>query len=113
MASYLNELKSTNKIYHEEGRMAQIRIAIIDQNGGTKTTVELPDDVPMNQLIPALVESLQLPTHQGRNLLTYRLDNLEDRTRIGDDETLSEAGIEAGTALSLLPEVTAGQRGLL
>ena len=84
--------------------MAQIRIAIIDQNGGTKTTVELPDDVPMNELIPALVESLQLPTHQGRNLITYRLDNIKDGTRIG---------IEIGTPLSLLPEVTAGQRGLL
>ena len=90
--------------------MAQIRISILNQTGGTKTVVEVPDDVPMNQLLPALVTSLQLPFIQGGNPISYRLDNTETGVRIADEATLCEAGVQAGTVLSLLPEVTAGRR---
>lgn len=90
--------------------MAQVRISIVDQVGGTKTVVEVPDDVPMNQLLPALVTSLDLPVRQGGNPISYRLDNPTTGERVADDATLAEAGIESGAILSLLPEVTAGQR---
>ena len=88
--------------------MAQIRISIMDQTGGTKTTVEVPDDVPMNQLIPALVGSLNLPSRQGGNLISYRLDNINNGQRIAEDATLAESGVEFGMVFSLSPEVTAG-----
>jgi hypothetical protein len=88
--------------------MAQVRVAILDHTGGKKTIVELPDDVPMNQLIPALVSSMNLPVHQSGNPISYRLDNPETEERLADDVTLAEAGIESGAVLSLLPEVTAG-----
>lgn len=88
--------------------MAQIRISIMDQTGGTKTTVEVPDDVPMNQLIPALVGSLNLPARQGGNLISYRLDNINNGQRIAENATLAESGVESGTVFSLSPEVTAG-----
>jgi hypothetical protein len=88
--------------------MAQIRVSILDHTGGKKTVVELPDDVPMNQLIPALVGSMNLPVHQGGNPISYRLDMPESGERLEDEATLAEAGVEAGAILSLFPEVTAG-----
>jgi hypothetical protein len=89
--------------------MAQIRVAILDPTGGKKTIVELPDDVPMNQLIPALVSSMNLTVQQGGNPISYRLDNPETGERLADDVTLAEAGVASGAVLSLFPEVTAGR----
>lgn len=88
--------------------MARIRIALMDHLRGTKTQVEIPDDVPMNRLIPALVRRLGLPTEQNGQPVTYRLDNRENGARIGDEETLAEAGVQDQATLTLLPEVTAG-----
>jgi hypothetical protein len=89
--------------------MPQIRISIMDQIGGTKTTVEVPDDVPMNQLIPALITSLNLPVRQAGNLISYRLDNISTNKRLADESTLADAGVESGSIFSLSPEVTAGR----
>jgi hypothetical protein len=88
--------------------MARIRIALMDHLRGTKTQVEMPDDVPMNRLIPALVRRLGLPTEQNGQPVTYRLDNRESGERIRDEETLAEAGVQDQATLTLLPEVTAG-----
>jgi hypothetical protein len=88
--------------------MARIRIALMDHLRGTKTQVEIPDDVPMNRLIPALVRRLGLPTEQNGQPVTYRLDNRESGERIRDEETLAEAGVQDQATLTLLPEVTAG-----
>lgn len=88
--------------------MAQIHLAILDHTGSKKTHVELPDNVAMNRLVPALVARMNLPTHQGGNPITYRLDNHETGQRLADDETLADAGVQPNTVFSLYPEVTAG-----
>lgn len=88
--------------------MARLRIALLDHLRGTKTQVELPDEVPMNRLIPALVRRLGLPTEQDGQPVTYRLDNRETGQRIGDEQSLAEANVQDQTVLTLLPEVTAG-----
>jgi hypothetical protein len=88
--------------------MARMRVAIINHTTSTKTIVEMPDDVPMNRLIPALVSRLDLPVRQGGNPISYRLDNPGTGVRLEDDVTLAEAGVEADEALYLVPEVTAG-----
>ena len=88
--------------------MNRIQIALMDHLRGTKTQVEVPNDVPMNRLIPALVRRLGLPTEQDGQPVTYRLDNRDTGQRIGDEETLAQAGVQAQTVLTLLPEVTAG-----
>lgn len=88
--------------------MARVRVALLDHLRGTKTQVEVPNDVPMNRLIPALVSKLGLPTDQEGQPVTYRLDNRETGQRIGDEETLAEASVQDQTVLTLLPEVTAG-----
>ena len=88
--------------------MSRVKIALEDHLQGTKTRVEVPDDIPMNCLIPALVSRLGLPTEQHGQPVTYRLDNRQTGQRIGDEQTLADASIQEGDILTLLPEVTAG-----
>ena len=88
--------------------MAKVRVAIMDHLRGTKTMVEVPDNVPMNRLIPALVTRLGLPTEREGQPVTYRLDNRDTGGRIGDDQTLEQAGVQNEAVLALFPEVTAG-----
>ena len=45
--------------------MASVKVIIYDPTGSKKTPVELPGDVPMRRLIPALVSKMGLPTSQG------------------------------------------------
>lgn len=88
--------------------MASIKVIIYDPTGSKKTPVELPNDVPMRRLLPALVSKMNLPTNQGGNPITYRLDHRESGKRLRDDESLSDAGVKDDDILSLFPEVTAG-----
>jgi hypothetical protein len=88
--------------------MAKVRIGIENHLRGTKTMVEVPDNVPMNRLIPALVTRLGLPTEQEGQPVTYRLDDRQTGERIDDEQTLEEAGVQNGAVLALFPEVTAG-----
>lgn len=88
--------------------MAQIKVIIRDHTGAKKTPVELPDDVPMRRLVPALVTKMGLPTTQGGQPLTYGLDNMRTGKRLRDEDTLRAAGVMADDVLTLLPQVTAG-----
>ena len=88
--------------------MSQVKVIIYDPTGSKKTPVELPSDVPMRRLIPALVTKMGLPTSQGANPITYRLDHRSSGKRIGEDESLGDAGVSEDDILSLFPEVTAG-----
>jgi uncharacterized ubiquitin-like protein YukD len=88
--------------------VARARVTMLDHVRGTKTQVEVPDNVPMNRLIPALVSRLGLPTEQDGQPVTYRLDNRDSGQRIGDEQTLADAGVQEGAVLALFPEVTAG-----
>ncbi len=88
--------------------MAQVRVIVADHTGAKKTPVELPDDVPMRRLIPALVTKMSLPTTQGANQIVYKLDHKKSGRRLGDDDTLRSAGIAQDDILTMLPEVTAG-----
>jgi hypothetical protein len=88
--------------------MASIKVIIYDPTGSKKTPVELPADVPMRRLIPALVTKMGLPTSQGGNPITYRLDHRSSGKRLSEDMSLSDADVSNDDILSLFPEVTAG-----
>ena len=88
--------------------MASVKVIIYDPTGSKKTPVELPADVPMSRLIPALVTKMGLPTNQGGNPITYRLDHRDSGRRLGDNDSLSSVGVKTDDILSLFPEVTAG-----
>lgn len=88
--------------------MAQIKVIVQDHTGAKKTPVELPDDVPMRRLIPALVTKMSLPTTQGGQPLTYALDHKRTGKRLRDEDTLQDGGVQPDDVLQLLPAVTAG-----
>ena len=88
--------------------MASIKVVIYDPTGSKKTPVELPVDVSMQRLIPALVTKMGLPTTQGANPITYRLDHRASGKRLSEDDSLKDAGVQEDDILSLFPEVTAG-----
>lgn len=88
--------------------MSSMKVIIYDPTGSKKTPVELPNDVPMQRLIPALVSKMGLPTSQGANPITYRLDHRASGKRLGDGDSLGDAGVGEDDILSLFPEVTAG-----
>ncbi|MDJ0754657.1 MAG: EsaB/YukD family protein [Ardenticatenaceae bacterium] len=88
--------------------MSQVKVIIYDPTGSKKTPVELPNDVPMRRLIPALVTKMGLPTTQGANPITYRLDHRDSGRRLSEEQSLNDAGVKTDDILSLFPEVTAG-----
>ena len=73
--------------------MASIKVIIYDPTGSKKTPVELPEDVPMRRLIPALVSKMGLPTTQGANPIAYRLDHRSSGKRLSDNGSLADAGV--------------------
>lgn len=69
------------------------------------TDLELPDDVPVQDLLPELVRALQLPTG---NLGQYQLIRHKRRRALRGRETLSRAGVSTGDVLSLVSSSPVG-----
>jgi hypothetical protein len=88
--------------------MASVRVVIQDHTHSKKTTVELPDEVTMHRLLPALAARMQLPLQQAGNPIVYRLDHRRTGRRLDDEDTLRSADVHPDDLLTLLPEVTAG-----
>ena len=88
--------------------MADIEVTVILPTGGVHNA-EMPDDVPMNELLPELVTTLSLPTTgpDGRPV-SYRVDSKGLGRRLDDDETLASAGVPQEDRLVLTPDVVAG-----
>ena len=88
--------------------MADIPVTLVLPLGGTRTA-EVPDDVPVKELIPELATSLELPTTgpDGRPI-SYRLDSKALGRELQEDETLAEAGVPEDDRLILTADITAG-----
>jgi hypothetical protein len=89
----------------------EARVSIIDQTSGKKWSVILPTNVLVSQLRPALVRQLGLPTEDSRGTsIQYLLavDGESGATRLGEDETLSAAGVLDGAVLRIQPVMWAG-----
>ncbi|MFC1975401.1 EsaB/YukD family protein [Chloroflexota bacterium] len=96
--------------------MGRVRVSLVNHVRGTKTQVELPDDVPVEKLMHALVQRLGLPSQEGGNPIIYRLDNRETRETIYGKITLADTGVTDGTILTLfrvIPNDTEVKRELL
>ena len=88
--------------------MSDIAITVVLPSGGTRNA-ELPDDVPVKELIPELTTSLELPvTGPDGRPMSYRLDSKALGRELKEDETLSQAGIPVGDRLMMTADVTAG-----
>ena len=90
--------------------MADIPVTLVLPAGGTRTA-EVPDDVPVNELLPELVSLLELPTTgpDGRPM-SYRIDSKALGRELQEEETLAEAEVPEEDRLMLTADVTAGAR---
>jgi hypothetical protein len=90
--------------------MADIPVTLVLPAGGTRTA-EVPDDVPVKELLPELVSLLELPTTgpDGRPM-SYRIDSKALGRELQEEETLAEAEVPNDDRLMMTADVTAGAR---
>jgi ubiquitin-protein ligase len=88
--------------------MPDLSVTVVLPAGGARTA-EVPDDVPMRELLPELVSALELPTTgpDGRPM-GYRLDSKALGRELRESETLAEAQVPANDRLMITADVTAG-----
>jgi ubiquitin-protein ligase len=88
--------------------MADIPVTIILPHGSARSA-EVPDDVPVRDLVTELVSLLELPTigPDGRPM-GYRLDSKALGRELGEEETLAQAGVPQDDRLILTADITAG-----
>jgi len=88
--------------------MPDVPVTIVLPSGGTRNA-EVPDDVPVKELLPELTTSLDLPVTgpDGRSM-SYRLDSKALGRELKEEETLSQAGIPQNDRLMMTADVTAG-----
>jgi len=88
--------------------MPEISVTIIQPHGNARNA-EVPDDVPVRDLVVELTSLLKLPTigPDGRPM-GYRMDSKALRRELGEEETLGEAGIPEDDRLMLTADITAG-----
>jgi ubiquitin-protein ligase len=88
--------------------MADQSVTIVLPSGGARTA-EVPNDVPVRDLLTELVSLLDLPTvgPDGRPM-GYRLDSKALGRELSEDETLEEAGVPDDDRLIITADITAG-----
>jgi ubiquitin-protein ligase len=88
--------------------MPDLDVMIVMPTGGARRA-DMPDDVPIRELLPELVSLLQLPTigPDGRSM-GYRLDSKALGRELSEDETLAKAGVPAKDRLIITADITAG-----
>ena len=88
--------------------MADIPVTLVLPAGGTRTA-EVPDDVPVQELLPELVSLLELPTTgpDGRPM-SYRIDSKALGRELQEEETLADAEVPEDDRLMMTADVTAG-----
>jgi len=88
--------------------MPDLNVTFVLPSGGARTA-EVPDDVPVRDLMTELISMLKLPTigPDGRPM-SYRMDSKALGRELKEDETLAEANIPDGDRLMLTADITAG-----
>ena len=92
----------------QDAKTKEVSVTVVLPSGGSRTA-EVPNDVPVKELIPELVSSLQLPTTgpDGRPI-SYRLDSKALGRELKEEETLSSAAVPESDRLMMTTDVTAG-----
>lgn len=90
--------------------MADKNVTLVLPAGGTRTA-DVPDDVPVHELIPELVSALDLPTvgPDGRPM-GYRVDSKALGRELSENETLADADVPEQDRLIITADITAGGR---
>lgn len=90
--------------------MADVSVSLVLPNGGARKA-DIPDDVPVRELLAELTALLELPTvgPDGRPM-GYRMDSKGLGRELQENETLAEAGIPDEDRLMITADITAGAR---
>lgn len=84
-------------------------VLIVEQIHGSTRPVEIVANAPISMIVPALVEELRLPKREANgDMLHYSLRLTAQGDALPDEVTLSSAGIEDGTTLTLDAEKPQG-----
>lgn len=88
--------------------MPDLSVTIVLPNGGARRA-EIPDDVPVGELLLELMSLLKLPTvgPDGRPM-GYRLDSKALGKELNEKETLAYAGVPQDDRLMISADITAG-----
>jgi len=88
--------------------MADIAVTLVLPNGGVRRA-DIPDDIPVRDLMAELASLLKLPTvgPDGRPM-SYRIDSKALGRELLESETLSMAGIPKDDRLMITTDITAG-----
>lgn len=85
--------------------MANVKVVIYDPTGISKE-IDLPSDMTMRDLIPRMVNRMELPSQDSDgNQLAYRLKHRPTGRQFGEADTLSGVGVKAGDPLEVFPSI--------
>lgn len=88
--------------------MTDKSVTLVLPSGGSRTA-EVPDDVPVKELLPELTTSLELPvTGPDGRPINYRIDSKALGRELQEDETLAGAGVPVDDRLMITADITAG-----
>ncbi|HEY9070015.1 MAG TPA: EsaB/YukD family protein [Candidatus Ozemobacteraceae bacterium] len=89
--------------------MGSLMVEIWDATGNKKVKADLPDDEAVNRILILLIDRMSLPrfTPDGQ-LMSYKFHHKASGRQLLDDESLRQAGVQAGDVLRIQPEITAG-----
>jgi hypothetical protein len=88
--------------------MATITLQVWDATGNKRQHVELPDDVPVDRILVALTEKMNLPSrHPDGRLLVYKFHHAT-AGQLRDSQSLRAAGVKDNDILRLYHEMIAG-----
>jgi uncharacterized ubiquitin-like protein YukD len=89
--------------------VGKVNVTIMDTTGNKEQKASLPDDAPVRRIIARLVEMMSLPqVGSDGQPMSYKFHHKRSGQQLKDEQTLSEAGVQEGDILRLLPEITAG-----
>jgi hypothetical protein len=89
--------------------MGQLSVTLVRADTNQEFDVELPDDAPIRELLPALVKELGLPlTGPDGNAVAYELSNKRTGKEYKDKETLASLQTKGGDVLLLTSTFVAG-----
>lgn len=90
--------------------MAQVNITLVRADTNQEYDIELPDDCPLSELLPALVKELGLPvTGPDGNQVAYELSSKRTGYEIKERESLKDGSVKNGDVLLLTSTFVAGQ----
>jgi hypothetical protein len=110
MQHVVQKAKNHQPHFHEKEKqaMSDTPVTIVLPSGGSRNA-EVPNDVPVKELLPELTTSLELPiTGPDGRPVSYRLDSKALGRELKEEETLSAAGVPENDRLMMTADVTAG-----